>query len=214
MGMRLFPGRLFRFFLQGLLFTAPLAMTVYALWWMFSFIDELLLEYITDWIGFRIPGLGLMIIVLVVTLVGFLGSTIVFNPVLNYLDGLISRTPVIKILYTSFKDFLSAFVGKDRKFTEPVLVRFSKDADMEKIGFVTSKDLAHLGIEDGKVAVYFPYSYTFTGTLFIVPATNVRPINASPTEVMKFLVSAGVTSVQGKQIQSETVISADNSNRR
>jgi len=211
--MRSFPGRLFRYFLQGLLFTAPLAMTVYALWWMFSFIDELLLDYITEWIGFRIPGLGLLIIAVVVTTIGFLGSTIVFYPVLNYLDSLISRTPVIKILYTSFKDFLSAFVGKDRKFTEPVLVRFSKDADMEKIGFVTSKDLAHLGIESGKVAVYFPYSYTFTGTLFVVPTSNIRPINASPTEVMKFLVSAGITNIQGKQIQGETVIPVENSNR-
>jgi uncharacterized membrane protein len=204
--MKSFLSRLFRFFLQGLLFTAPLALTIYALWWMFSFIDELLLDYITEFIGFRIPGLGLLIIAVVITIVGFLGSTIVFYPVLSYLDRLISRTPVIKILYTSFKDFFSAFVGKDKKFTEPVLVRFSKDAEMEKIGFVTNKDLAHLGIEEGKVAVYFPYSYTFTGTLFIVPVSNVRPINASPTEVLKFLVSAGVTNIQGKQIQEENVI--------
>lgn len=207
--MKPLPGRVLRYFLQGLLFTAPLAMTIYALWWMFSFIDELLLDYLTEYIGFRIPGLGLIIIAIVVTVIGFLGSTILFHPVLNYLDGLISRTPVIKILYTSFKDFLAAFVGKDKKFTEPVLVKFSQDADMEKIGFITNKDLTHLGIDKDKVAVYFPYSYTFTGTLFIVPASNVRPINASPTEVLKFIVSAGITSIQGKRVQNDNAIPAD-----
>lgn len=207
--MKPLPGRVLRYFLQGLLFTAPLAMTIYALWWMFSFIDELLLDYLTEYIGFRIPGLGLIIIAIVVTVIGFMGSTILFHPVLNYLDGLISRTPVIKILYTSFKDFLAAFVGKDKKFTEPVLVKFSQDADMEKIGFITNKDLSHLGIDKDKVAVYFPYSYTFTGTLFIVPASNVRPINASPTEVLKFIVSAGITSIQGKRVQNDNAIPAD-----
>lgn len=196
--MKPFAGRILRYFLQGLLFTVPIALTAYALWWVFSFVDELLLDYISEYLGYRIPGLGLLILAVALTFAGFLGSSIVFNPILKYVDGLISRTPVIKILYTSFKEFLSAFVGKDKKFTEPVLVKFSKDADMEKIGFVTGKDLSHLGIEENKVAVYFPYSYTFTGTLFIVPAENVRPLNASPTEVMKFLVSAGVTSIQGK----------------
>lgn len=184
-------------------------MTIYALWWMFSFVDDLLLDYITRLIGFRIPGLGLLIIAIVITIFGFLGSTIVFYPVLSYFDGLMSRTPVIKILYTSFKDFLSAFVGKDKKFTEPVLVKFSKDADMEKIGFVTRKDLTHLGIEEGKVAVYFPYSYTFTGTLFIVPAKNVSPLQASPTEVMKFLISAGITNIQGKKGNEEILLNAE-----
>lgn len=197
--MKPFAGRIFRYFLQGLLFTAPLAMTIYALWWMFSFIDDLLLDYISEYIGFRIPGLGMLIIAVIITVIGFLSSTIVFYPILSYLDRVISRTPVIKILYTSFKEFLSAFVGKDKKFTEPVLVKFSSNADMEKIGFVTAKDLTHIGIEGDKVAVYFPYSYTFTGTLFIVPSNNVRPLNASPAEVMKFLVSAGVTTIQGKQ---------------
>ncbi|HOW31734.1 MAG TPA: DUF502 domain-containing protein [Bacteroidales bacterium] len=196
--MKPFFGRVFRYFLQGLLFTAPLALTVYALWWMFSFVDDLLLDHITRLIGFRIPGLGLLVVAVIVTVIGLLGSTIVFNPVMNYFDRLLIRTPVIKILYSSFKDFFAAFVGKEKKFTEPVLVRFSKDADMEKIGFVTAKDLSQIGIGNGKVAVYFPYSYTFTGTLFIVPTENIRPLHASPTEVMKFLVSAGVTSIHGK----------------
>ncbi len=188
--------RLAKHFFQGMLFITPLAMTIYALWWTFTFIDDILLGTITDLLGFRIPGLGILIITIFITLIGFLGSTIIFNPIISYFDRAISRTPFISIIYNAFKDFMSALVGKDKKFNEPVLVKLSKDADLEKIGFVTQKDLSHLGIEKEKVAVYFPYSYAISGTLFIVPAENVRPIQASPAEVMKFVVSAGVTRIK------------------
>ena len=198
MSFKSISGRFGKYFLQGVLFITPLTMTVYVIWWLISFVDDLLIDYITSFIGIRIPGLGLLIIFIFLTFVGFLGTSILFNPVVRYIDRLISRAPLIKIIYTSFKDFLSAFVGKDKKFTEPVIVRLSKEAELEKLGFVTQKDLTSLGIPEGKVAVYFPYSYTVSGNLFIVPADNVKPLNVTPTEVMKFIVSAGVTQVQEK----------------
>jgi uncharacterized membrane protein len=191
-------GRLVKYFLQGVLYITPVALTIYAIWWLFSLIDDLLLDHITDLLGYRIPGMGLLIIVLLLTIVGFLGTSILFNPFARYLDSLISRAPLVKIIYSSLKDFMSAFVGKDKKFTEPVLVRVSADVEMERLGFVTNKDLSTLGIGEGKVAVYFPFSYALNGSLFIVPATNIRPVNASPTDVMKFIVSAGVTHVPEK----------------
>lgn len=188
-------AKIARFFFQGLLMIAPLAITVYALVMLFEFIDGLLISYLTDLIGFKVPGLGLVIILFTITLIGFLGSTILFKPIINLLDRLISQAPLVNIIYTSIKDFMSAFVGKDRKFTEPVLVKVNKDADMEKFGFITQHDLSKLGVGKEKVAVYMPHSYNFSGNLFVVPAENVRPLDASPTEVMKFIVTAGVTNV-------------------
>jgi len=188
-------AKIARFFFQGLLMIAPLAITVYALVMLFEFIDGLLISYLTDLIGFKVPGLGLVIILFTITLIGFLGSTILFKPIINLLDRLISQAPLVNIIYTSIKDFMSAFVGKDRKFTEPVLVKVNKDADMEKFGFITQHDLSKLGVGKEKVAVYLPHSYNFSGNLFVVPAENVRPLDASPTEVMKFIVTAGVTNV-------------------
>jgi len=189
-------SKVVRFFLQGLLLIAPIAITIYALYMLFQFVDGLLITSLTDLIGFRIPGLGLLIILVTVTLIGLLGSTILFKPFISSLDRLISQAPLVKIIYTSIKDFMSAFVGKDKKFNEPVLVKIYKETDLEKLGFITQHDLTKLGIEKGKVAVYFPYSYTFSGSLFIVPVENIRPIDASPTEVMKFIITAGVTSIQ------------------
>jgi uncharacterized membrane protein len=197
-------NKIIRYFLQGLLLLSPVAITIYAIVVTFEFIDGLLIQYLTDLIGFKIPGLGIIIIVSFITLIGILGSSILIKPMLNAIDAFISRAPLVKIIYTSIKDFMSAFVGKEKKFTEPVLVKMSKDSDLEKIGFVTQRDLSALGIDTDRVAVYMPFSYTFSGNLYIVPAENIKPLNANPTEVMKFVVSAGVTTVAGHKNLPET----------
>lgn len=190
-------NKLIRYFLQGLLLLSPVAITIYAIVVTFQYIDGLLLQDLTNLIGFKIPGLGIIIIVTFITLIGVLGSSILIKPILNSIDAFISRAPLVKIIYTSIKDFMSAFVGKEKKFTEPVLVKMSKDSDLEKIGFVTQHDLSALGIDSGKVAVYMPFSYALSGSLFIVPVENIKPLNTNSTEVMKFVVSAGVTSIAG-----------------
>lgn len=199
-------NKLIRYFFQGLLLLSPLALTIYAIVVSFQFIDGLLIQELTKMIGFQIPGLGIIIILTFITLIGVLGSSILIKPILNSIDNFISRAPLVKIIYTSIKDFMSAFVGKEKKFTEPVLVKISKDSDVEKIGFITQRDLSALGIESGKVAVYLPFSYTFSGNLFIVPTENVKPLNANSTEIMKFVVSAGVTTIAGHKHNSDSGI--------
>jgi uncharacterized membrane protein len=193
-------NKLIRYFFQGLLLISPLAITIYALVVSFEFVDGLLLNQLYKITGINIPGLGLVLIVTFITLIGIAGSSILIKPILNSLDKLISQAPLVKIIYTSIKDFMSAFVGKDKKFTEPVLVKVNKDSDLEKMGFVTQRDLTSLGIEADKVAVYLPHSYNFSGNLFIVPAANVKPLNANSAEIMKFIVSAGVTAIPGAKV--------------
>ena len=197
-------NKLIRYFLQGLLLLSPVAITIYAIIVSFEFIDGLLIQYLTDLIGFKIPGLGIIIIATFITLIGLLGSSILIKPILNSVDKFISQAPLVKIIYTSIKDFMSAFVGKEKKFTEPVLVKISKDSDLEKIGFMTQRDLSALGIETGKVAVYMPFSYTFSGSLFIIPVANITLLNTNSTEVMKFVVSAGVTTIAGHKNTNES----------
>jgi uncharacterized membrane protein len=197
-------NRLIRYFLQGLLLISPLAITIYAIYVSFEFIDGLLIQYLTDLIGFKIPGLGLIIILAFITLIGVIGSSILLKPILHSLDKIISQAPLVKIIYTSIKDFMSAFVGKDKKFTEPVLVKLSQDFDLERLGFITQHDLSGLGISAEKVAVYLPHSYTFSGNLVIVPVANIKALNANSTEVMKFIVTAGVTAIQATKVNTET----------
>lgn len=198
--------QLLSWFLQGLLYIAPLSLTLYVLYVSFNVVDGILTNVIESVVGFKIPGLGILVILMLVTLIGFLGSSIFFGRYLKVFDKIISQAPVIKVLYTSIKDFISAFVGKDRRFTEPVLVKVSRDSDIEKLGFITKKDLTILGISTNKVAVYLPHSYNFSGNLFVVPIENITPINAPPAEVMKFIVTAGVTTIEQKADSIEVKI--------
>ncbi|GAB1403888.1 MAG: DUF502 domain-containing protein [Lentimicrobiaceae bacterium] len=196
--------KILTWFIQGLIFTAPVVITVYIIVMLFNFVDGLLTGVIAGLIGIRIPGLGLLVVLGFITLIGFLSSSILFRPLLTYLDRLISQAPLVKIIYTSIKDFLSAFVGKEKRFTEPVLVKVGKGADLEKMGFITQHDLSSLGIKTGKIAVYLPHSYNFSGNLFIVPVENITPLHIPPAEAMKFIVTAGVTNIE-KTIVDEIV---------
>lgn len=189
---RLWRG-LMNYFFKGLLLLAPITVTVWAIVAIFEFVDGLLSEYIFDFTGHELPGLGFFSVVVLILLIGLLGSTIVFNPIVTYFDKLMAKAPLIKILYTSVKDLVSAFVGQKKRFTEPVLVQVSASSHLQKIGFITNKDLKSLSIGSEKVAVYLPHSYAWSGNLFIVSSEFITPIKANPTEVMKFIISAGVS---------------------
>lgn len=194
--------RIVNYFLQGLLFIAPLAITGYIIFLLFNFVDGLLKEYLIKWFDLYIPGLGMVIIILLLILIGFFGKTILARPFKAFFNSLIKRVPLLKVVYSAFNDLFSAFVGKEKKFNQPVLVLVNHISNLEKLGFLTEEDLSRLG-ENEKVAVYFPHSYNFSGELFIVPRENVKPIDMNPAEVMKFIVSAGVAGWDNLEEKSE-----------
>lgn len=177
-----------KYFFQGLLYTVPLAVTIYVIYKLLNLIDKI--------IPFDTPGLGFLLLIGSITALGVLGSSIIAQPIIKYFQKLLARAPLIKTIYSAIKDLLSAFVGKKKRFDRPVLVKLNKDAEIEKLGFITSSDLSELGITGGKLAVYMPHSYAFSGNLFIVPKENVTPIDASSTDIMKFIVSGGVTEIE------------------
>ncbi len=182
-------------FLQGLLLLVPVTVTLWVIYSVFNLIDSLLTNPIKHIMGVNIPGLGFVFLIIVISLVGLLGSTIIFKPVVNYFDDLLAKAPLIKIIYTATKDLISAFVGQKRRFKEPVLVRLSKEWEVERVGYITNRSLDALGESGEKVAVYLPHAYAWSGNLYIVPVENVKLINAPSMEVMKFIISAGVTNI-------------------
>jgi uncharacterized membrane protein len=193
-------SKLGAYFLQGVLILAPVSITAYILYLMFDFIDELL-PSIIPW-EIKIPGLGLLILLTLVTLIGFLGNTIIAVPFKNWFNALLNRAPLLKTVYTALMDFTQAIVGgSKKKFTQPVLVKLSPG--VEKPGFITQSDLSVLGISEDKVAVYLPHSYGFTGNLFIVPSENVVPLPVKSAEMMKFLLSGGVAGFKNEE--SDTI---------
>lgn len=184
--------KLVNYFLQGLLYLAPIGGTLYIIYMIFNFADGLLRNTIKNFFGLDIPGLGILIIVITLVLVGRIGETIIARPFKQFFHRIIEKTPFLKVVYNALNDLFSAFVGKEKKFNKPVLVLVNPISNLQKLGFLTEKDLSKLNELD-KVAVYFPHSYNFSGELFIVPKAQVKRLDINPAEVMTFIVSGGVT---------------------
>ena len=157
--------RIFSYFLQGIILIAPTAIIFYILYSLFVKIDSWVANNFEKLIGFTVPGLGILFLFITITLLGFVGQTTIVRPIKRMADKVIKRIPLLHLLYSSFNDLFSAFVGKEKKFNTPA-------------------------------AVYFPHSYNFSGELYLVPNDRIEKIDLPPSEVMKFIVSAGVTKVE------------------
>lgn len=176
--------RIARYFFSGTLFIVPLIATAYFIFISFRWLDNLLdLPY---------PGLGVLIILVVITAFGYLTTNFAFKATGNWIDQIINKIPLVKLIYSALKDLLGAFVGDKKKFNKPVLVRMNKDNGLYQIGFITQSDLTELGLMD-MVVVYFPHSYAFSGIHYVVPRENVQPLNVSGPQAMKFIVSGGIS---------------------
>ena len=183
------------YFFQGVLVVAPVAITAYVLYAVFARVDGWLDDNLEPLIGFYVPGLGILIVFIVLTALGFIAQTALLRPIKTLANKLIKRIPVLNLLYSSLNDLFSAFVGNEKKFNVPVKVYFNKENGLYKLGFITKETLEEFELKD-LAAVYFPHSYNFSGELYLVPAERVERLSLSPAEVMKFIVSAGVTNIE------------------
>ena len=188
-------SRLFSYFIRGLLFVAPIGFTFFILLGAFDFVDNIIRIRIptsdpnNDLI---IPGLGTLIVIVGTMLTGFTFSVLLPQTIQNLIENAISHLPLVRIFYFAFKDLISAFVGDKRKFTQAAIILINKEAGVHKIGFITQNDLTNLGVNN-MVAVYCPHSYAFSGELILVPKENVQMLNMPSAEVMKLIVSGGVS---------------------
>lgn len=183
--------RLAGYFFQGFLYIAPLGVTGYVIYRVFSVINTPVRQLEDLFFERHIPGLGVLTVVALLTLLGWLGSTIIARPVKAFARKLFDRAPLIGMIEGAVRDLLSALFAKERRFSHPVVVQMSGVSDLEKLGFITQEDLAELGLRE-KVAVYFPHSYNFSGELYIVPRARVRVVQISTKAAMKFIVSGGM----------------------
>ena len=177
-------SRLLNYFFKGVVLLAPLAFTVYVCVRVFATID--------GWLGIPIPGVGFVVTVVLITLFGFLASSFLTRRMLSMVEGVLERLPFVRLLYSSTKDLLNAFVGEKRRFDKPVLVAPFASGEARALGFVTQDTLATMGMRE-HVAVYLPQSYNFAGSLLIFPTSAVTPLDAESADVMAFIVSGGVT---------------------
>jgi uncharacterized membrane protein len=180
--------RLVYYFLQGLIFLVPIVFTLWAVGSAFLAIDR----WIGRLIGAPIFGVGFAAMLVGVTVLGFLASNFLTRRLLGVFEQLLDRLPLLKLLHSSIKDLMSAFVGEKRKFNKPVLVDMSGEGRLKVVGFVTRDSMESFGRPDD-VAVYFPQSYNFAGNVVLFPKDRVTPVRAEARAVMQFIVSGGVS---------------------
>lgn len=178
--------RIISYFFRGLLFLTPLAITSYIIYQLFLFLDNL--------IPVPIPGIGILMVLGLITFVGYLASLFFTKPLFDWFERGVFKIPFVNLLYTSIKDLIGAFVGDKKKFSSPVIVEVSDS--LSRLGFITQEDLSAIG-EPDLVAVYFPHSYNVSGNVYLVKREKIKPLKGlKSSDVMKFMVSGGVSPLE------------------
>ncbi len=190
--------KLLQYFLQGLLILAPIAITAYAIFWVVTSIDNLLPIFTYKDVQGNVKvqnyGIGFLIIIGALLMIGYFSSFFITGRVVSFVDKILERTPGIKYIYSTTRDFFEAFAGDKKKFTKNVLANVD-DNDVWRFGFITREDMEEFGLKD-YVTVYIPMAYSVAGNVYVIPKTRVKPItNISAAQTMKFAVSGGITDV-------------------
>jgi uncharacterized membrane protein len=192
-------SKLLQYFLQGLLILAPVSISIYTLYFVVSSIDGLIPIFsYTDEMGrVRVQnyGLGFVLIIAAIILLGYFSSFFITGRIVSFMDKFFQKTPGLKHIYSTTRDFFEAFAGDKKKFTLNVLANVD-DNDVWRVGFITKENMADFGLQD-YVAVYIPMAYSVAGNVYVIPKERVKPItNISSAQTMKFAVSGGVTQIE------------------
>jgi|SRR3954466_702911 uncharacterized membrane protein len=196
-------NKIVRYFIQGLIITVPVIITAYVVFALISTIGSIVNRFGIIVSPVVDPFIVIFVAIILILITGILGSSIILRPLFIMFDNILEHTPLIKTLYSSTKDFLAAFVGSKKRFNQPVLITINKENNIQQLGFVTQEDLSELNLEKGTMAVYVPLSYSLSGNLLIVPVDHITRVNASSSEVMKFIVSGGVTDIDDTKKKPE-----------
>jgi uncharacterized membrane protein len=204
--------KIIQYFLQGLLIIAPITITVYAIYWVVSTVDSwfpIFTEEIKDLqgntIGYKAKnyGLGFLIVIVFIITIGYLSSFFIQSKIFNLFDSWLEKTPGVKFIYSSVRDFFSAFAGDKKKFSQSVLANiFSEEVWI--VGFVTDEEMTKFEMGAEYVAVYVPQAYNFAGQLYILPRHKVRAIDKITSgEAMKYAVTGGVVDLDDERTKEK-----------
>jgi uncharacterized membrane protein len=187
--------KLLQYFLQGIIIVAPIGLTLYFVYTLITTLDNWLPPIFKGGSNY---GLGFVIIIVTIIIIGYLSTFFIRSRIFGFVDRWMEKTPGIKFIYSTTKDFFGAFAGNKKKFNKPVLVNIDSH-DVWRIGFVTEEDLAEFDME-GYMAVYIPMSYSIAGQVYFVKADRIKIVESvSATDAMKFAISGGVADVEDNE---------------
>lgn len=187
---------LLNYLIKGLLIVLPIALSIFIVIWAVTTVDSWL--NVNNILGVdpntgasrNIPGLGLALVIAIILTAGIFVTNFVTEPMYSWFQRILDRLPILKFIYSSIKDLTEAFVGDEKKFNHPVLVEV--EGNLKRIGFLTQSDLTAIGLP-GESLVYFPFSYSFAGQVYVVKNDKIKTLNMTAADAMKLVVSGGVS---------------------
>jgi uncharacterized membrane protein len=187
-----------RLLLTGLLTVLPIVVTIAILAWLGGMLESML-GGLLAWLlpdGAYITGMGLVAGVVLVVVVGIMMSTWLAQRLVEKLEQIMARVPMVNALYGAIKDMTSMFSpGRQRDFSAVVTFKLP-GSDARIMGFVTRDDCSDLpgtlGRED-MVAVYMPMSYQIGGYTLLLPREQLEAVDMPTSDALRFTLTAGVT---------------------
>ncbi|MGF0538157.1 DUF502 domain-containing protein [Agrobacterium sp. ES01] len=199
-----FATRLRNSFLTGLIICAPLAITIYLTWSFIHWADSWVKPYIPDaynpeeYVKFAIPGLGLLIAIVVITMIGFMGRNLIGRSIVGYGESVLNRMPLVRTIYKSTKQiFETVLKEQSNSFRKCGLIEFPSPG-MWALVFISTDAKGEIAArlnedDDEMVAVFLPPTPVPTaGFLMFVPRAKIKELDMSPEEGVKLLISAGL----------------------
>ena len=193
-----------RYFITGLLIWVPLVVTLWVLDFLFSTMDQSLRLLPPEWrpealFGYHIPGLGAILTLLVVFLTGLFTANIIGQRLVKFWEWLLSRIPVVKTIYSSVKQVSDTLLSSQgQAFRKALLVQYPREGSWI-IAFQTGRpggDVTNY-LKGEYVSVYVPTTPNPTSGFFLmVPKNDVKELDMSVDEALKYIISMGVAAPQ------------------
>jgi uncharacterized membrane protein len=194
-------ARLRAYFLAGVLITAPIGITIYLAWQFIRYVDTTLTPLLPDrynpatYLPFSIPGLGVIMAIVGLTLIGFFTAGFVGRFLIRVSEGVLSRMPVVRGLYGAIKQiFETVFKSQSNAFQQVVLVEFPCP-EAWSLGFISGDTVGEVRglLSDDMVNVFVPMTPNITsGYLIFLPRRKLVPLSMTVEEGLKMVVSIGI----------------------
>ncbi|MDY0071698.1 MAG: DUF502 domain-containing protein [Thauera sp.] len=191
-----------KYFITGLLIWIPLAITFMVLAWIINTLDQVLLLLPSQaqpqsFFGFHLPGVGMLLSVLMVFVTGLVATNVLGQRLVQAWEWLLARIPVVKSIYYSVKQVSDTLLSSNGEaFRQALLIEFPRRGAWT-IAFLTGQpggDAARL-LEGDYVSVYVPTTPNPTSGYFLMlPRDQVRELDMSVDEALKYIISMGVVS--------------------
>ena len=189
-----------RYVIAGLIVWVPLGITIWALHWLVTTLDQTLLLVPEGLrpealVGFHIPGLGVVLSFLILVGTGVVAANFFGQRLILAWESILGRIPVVKSIYSSVKQVSDTLLSDTgNAFRKALLVEFPREGCWT-IGFLTGtpSDAVSLHLDGDHVSVYVPTTPNPTGGYFVmVPRASVRELDMSVDEALKYIISMGV----------------------